>query len=93
MKGAQTIVIGEGAWRSTFGSVALATSGSGDVLAGILGGLLARGAAPTLAALWAVYLHGQAGHRLSERHGSVGALARELPDEIPRLMMDVQHTR
>jgi hydroxyethylthiazole kinase-like uncharacterized protein yjeF len=90
MKGAETIVIGEGAWRSSFGSVALATSGSGDVLAGIIVGLLARGTAPTLAALWATFLHGQAGNRLAERHGSVGALARELPDEIPRLMMDVQ---
>jgi ADP-dependent NAD(P)H-hydrate dehydratase len=93
MKGAETIVIGDGAWRSTFGSVALATSGSGDVLAGIIGGLLARGAPPTLAALWGVFLHGQAGHRLAEKHGNVGALARELPNEIPRLMMDLNRSR
>lgn len=86
MKGAETYVVGEGSWRACFGSIALATSGSGDVLAGILGGILARGADPTLAALWAVYLHGEAGRLLGIRHGSVGALARELPDEIPRLM-------
>lgn len=93
MKGEETIIMGEGAWRSTFGHVALATSGSGDVLAGILGGLLARGVSPTLASLWAVYLHGQAGHRLAEKHGRFGALARELPDEIPRLMADVDRGR
>jgi NAD(P)H-hydrate repair Nnr-like enzyme with NAD(P)H-hydrate dehydratase domain len=86
MKGADTFVVGDEIWRARFGSIALATSGSGDVLAGLLGGLLARGTDPTLAALWAVYLHGEAGRRLGLRQGSVGALAREFPDEIPRLM-------
>jgi hydroxyethylthiazole kinase-like uncharacterized protein yjeF len=86
MKGAETFIVGKEVWRSCFGSIALATSGSGDVLAGVLGGILARGANPTLAALWAVFLHGEAGKRLGLRHGNVGALARELPAEIPRLM-------
>lgn len=86
MKGAETFIVGDEKWRARFGSVALATSGSGDVLAGILAGILARGTEPTLAALWAVYLHGEAGRLLGVRHGSVGTLARELPDEIPRLM-------
>jgi hydroxyethylthiazole kinase-like uncharacterized protein yjeF len=86
MKGAETYVVGDGTWRARFGSVALATSGSGDVLAGILGGILARGTEPNLAALWAVYLHGEAGRLLRLRHGSVGTLARELADEVPRMM-------
>lgn len=86
MKGAETFIVGDEQWRARFGSVALATSGSGDVLAGVLVGILARGTEPTLAALWAVYLHGEAGRLLAARHGSVGTLARELPDEIPRLM-------
>jgi len=92
MKGADTFIVGEDIWRASFGSIALATSGSGDVLAGILGGLLARGTEPTLAALWAVYLHGEAGRRLGLKLGSVGALARELPHEIPGLMASFEET-
>jgi hydroxyethylthiazole kinase-like uncharacterized protein yjeF len=68
------------------GGVGLATSGSGDVLAGIVGGLAARGAGPLSAALWGVYLHGEAGRRLSREVGRVGFLARDLLDLIPRLM-------
>lgn len=67
----------------------LAISGSGDVLAGILAGLLARGATPLQGALWAVYLHAQAGVRVSDRMGPLGLLARELPAEIPGLMRDL----
>ncbi len=92
MKGAETYVVGDGTWRACFGSIALATSGSGDVLAGILGGIMARGTDPTLAALWAVYLHGEAGRLLGVRHGSVGTLARELPDQVPRLMANFEGT-
>ena len=68
------------------GGVGLATSGSGDVLAGVLVGLAARGAKPVEAALWSVYLHGEAGRRLADRVGPLGFLARELPAEIPRLL-------
>jgi hydroxyethylthiazole kinase-like uncharacterized protein yjeF len=67
------------------GNVGLATSGSGDVLAGIIGGLLARGAPPLHAAGWGVYLHARAGDALAKRIG-FGFLARELSAEIPRLM-------
>jgi ADP-dependent NAD(P)H-hydrate dehydratase len=72
-------------YRKTCGDVGLATSGSGDTLAGIIGGLLARGAEPVQAAVWGVYLHGRAGEVLSERIG-MGFLAREIPGEIPSLM-------
>ncbi|MET0281978.1 MAG: NAD(P)H-hydrate dehydratase [Steroidobacteraceae bacterium] len=64
----------------------LGTSGSGDVLAGVLTGLLARGADVLTAAVWAVHLHAQAGERLSQSVGPVGFLARELPAQIPALM-------
>jgi ADP-dependent NAD(P)H-hydrate dehydratase len=88
MKGARTFIVtpqGQ-AWCCDRGNVGLATSGSGDTLAGIIGGLLARGAAPAEAAVWGVFLHGEAGARLSRRHGRVGFLARELPGEIPQIM-------
>lgn len=64
------------------GGPGLATGGSGDVLAGIIGGLLARGVAPQIAAAWGVWLHGEAGRALAP----LGFLARELLPHIPRLM-------
>ena len=68
------------------GDVGLATSGSGDTLAGVVAGLLARGCTPLRAAVWSVFLHGSAGNRLAKRIGRVGYLARELLDEIPLVM-------
>jgi hydroxyethylthiazole kinase-like uncharacterized protein yjeF len=91
MKGASTHVVspnGE-AWRSENGSIGLATSGSGDTLAGILAGLLARGTDPALATIWAVYMHGEAGRRLAKRNGTLGLLAREIPGEIPSIMQEL----
>ncbi len=70
----------------TYGRIGLATSGSGDTLAGIVTGLLARGATPLHAAIWGVFLHGAAGNVLSKRVGRIGFLARELLDEIPAIM-------
>jgi hydroxyethylthiazole kinase-like uncharacterized protein yjeF len=90
MKGVDTYVVGaEQAWLSRHGSLALATSGSGDTLAGILVGLLARGTTPLLSVLWAVHLHAAAGERLAGRYGRVGALAREIPAEVPMLMEEL----
>lgn len=88
MKGAQTwIVDPQGArWLYEGGGIGLATSGSGDALAGIVVGLLARGVSPLTAALWGVYLHGEAGRRLAASVGPIGFLARELSGEVPRLM-------
>ena len=64
----------------------LGTSGSGDVLAGVIAGLVARGAEPLVAAAWGVWLHAQAGLALGARVGPVGYLAREISPEVPRLM-------
>jgi ADP-dependent NAD(P)H-hydrate dehydratase len=68
------------------GGVGMATGGSGDVLAGVIAGLLARGADPLLATAWGVWLHGHAGRRMAARHGPIGFLARELLPEVPRLL-------
>jgi hydroxyethylthiazole kinase-like uncharacterized protein yjeF len=73
-------------YRFEGGGVGLATSGSGDTLAGIVGGLSARGADPLTATLWGVYLHGEAGRRLTKQMGRVGFLARDLLELIPGLM-------
>jgi hydroxyethylthiazole kinase-like uncharacterized protein yjeF len=74
------------AWAYGGGAPGLGVSGSGDVLAGIVGGLLARGAEPIHALLWAVWLHGEAGAALSKRIGPIGFLAREIAGEIPALL-------
>jgi ADP-dependent NAD(P)H-hydrate dehydratase len=68
------------------GTVGLATSGSGDTLAGIVAGLAARGTPAAHAAVWGAYLHGAAGRALARRIGPIGFLARELLDEIPAIM-------
>lgn len=86
LKGAEThVATPEGqVWRNSGGVSSLGVSGSGDVLSGVIGGLLARGAAPSTAAIWAVYAHAQAGRRLSSSVAPQGFLAREILDCIPR---------
>jgi ADP-dependent NAD(P)H-hydrate dehydratase len=66
------------------GNAGLGTSGTGDVLSGIVAGLAARGADVLQAAAWAVYVHGRAGDSLARSIGPLGYLARELLPEIPR---------
>lgn len=68
------------------GGTGLATGGSGDVLAGAIGGLLSRGTPPLVAAGWGVWLHGQSGRRVATTSGPIGFLAREIPAEFPRLL-------
>ena len=78
------------AWQSGNGGVGLGTSGSGDVLAGVVGGLLARGAEPAQAGVWGQYAHAAAGDQLAARTGRVGFLARELLDEVPSVLASLQ---
>lgn len=68
------------------GNVGMATGGSGDVLAGIAGALLARGCEPLQAALWSVWLHGETGRRCVETIGPLGFLARDMLGFIPPVM-------
>jgi NAD(P)H-hydrate epimerase len=65
---------------------ALATGGTGDVLSGIIGGLIAQGSDPYAAAVTGVYIHGAAGRRLAHRLGDSGLLASDLLLEIPAVM-------
>jgi hydroxyethylthiazole kinase-like uncharacterized protein yjeF len=68
------------------GNVGMATGGSGDVLSGVAGALLARGCEPLQAALWSVWLHGEAGRRCVETIGPLGFLARDMLGFIPPVM-------
>jgi hydroxyethylthiazole kinase-like uncharacterized protein yjeF len=78
-------------WEIAAGHAGLATSGSGDVLAGCVTGLLARGATAAQAACWATHLHSTAGDRLAGRVGPLGFLGRELLDELPPLLLELAH--
>ncbi|WP_296605800.1 NAD(P)H-hydrate dehydratase, partial [Nocardioides sp.] len=73
-------------WVVEGGGPGLGVSGSGDVQAGIVAGLLARGAEPAQAAVWGAYLHARAGERLAGSVGQVGYLARELPPVVPTVL-------
>jgi ADP-dependent NAD(P)H-hydrate dehydratase len=88
LKGAETFIAAPDgrAFCNRAGNVGLATSGSGDMLAGLIAGLAARGAEPLKAATWGVHLHGLAGDALAKSMGGLGFLARELLAEIPPLM-------
>lgn len=77
-------------WTSAGGASGLGTSGSGDVLAGAVGGLLAGRAPLDQAACWGVALHTTAGDRLAAAVGPLGFLARELVDEIPKVLVELR---
>jgi hydroxyethylthiazole kinase-like uncharacterized protein yjeF len=77
------------AWVEESGDAGLGTSGSGDARAGIVAGLLGRGADPAQAACWGAYVHAVSGQRLTPRHGRTGFLARELVDEVARTIATV----
>ena len=76
-------------WQMTTGYGGLGTSGSGDVLAGAIAGLRARGTTGAQAACWGTHLHAAAADRLASRLGPLGFLARELADELPALMLEL----
>ena len=92
LKGANTIVAtpeGE-AWVSPFATPALATAGTGDVLAGIILGLLAQGLSADEAARLGVYLHGATGLALESEIGTAGVLATDLLPRLPRTIRELR---
>jgi len=85
LKGARTVIAALGGryWINSSGSVALASAGMGDVLTGLIGGLLAQGYGPLEAAQLATYWHGLAGELAARRIGEVGVLATDVIDSLP----------
>jgi NAD(P)H-hydrate epimerase len=92
LKGARTIVASPdgGAAISPTGNPGMATGGTGDVLAGLLGGLLAQGLAPFDAAVLGVFAHGAAGDAIAARQGEVGLVAGDLLPELPPTLAGLQ---
>lgn len=92
VKGPMTVIASPSGelWSHEGGNCGLATSGSGDTLAGAIGGLCARGATLAQACAWGVVLHARAGDRLARRMGPVGYLARELPAEMLAVLRELE---
>lgn len=88
LKGARTVVAAPDgrAWINPTGSPALATGGSGDVLAGVIGALVGRGIDPLAAALVGAFAHGWAGQTLAARLGLTGVVAGDLPVAVARAL-------
>ncbi len=76
------------AWVCRTGGPALATAGTGDVLAGLCAGLLAQGLAPEAAAVCAVHLGGAAADRYARRRAPRAMVATDLLRMLPRLLHD-----
>lgn len=93
LKGSRTLVAEpEGRVRvNPTGGPFLATGGTGDVLTGMITGLLAQGLAPGDAAACAAYVHGMAGRRAAERTGD-GTTAGDVLDHVAQALVEVRGT-
>jgi NAD(P)H-hydrate epimerase len=92
LKGAETVIAAPDGKASIgpAGNPALATAGTGDVLAGVIAGLLAQGLAPFDAARLGVYLHAQAGQIVRREVGEAGALAGDLLLRLPQAIRELR---
>ena len=74
---------------NTTGNAGMATAGSGDVLTGIISGLLAQGYSPQFSAIMGVYIHGVAGDLAEKVHGSYGMVASDIVENIGRAIKEI----
>jgi hydroxyethylthiazole kinase-like uncharacterized protein yjeF len=93
LKGQRTVVCEKGgrAAINPTGNPGMATAGTGDVLAGVIGALLAR-QDPWMASTAGVYVHGLAGDRAAARHGEAGMLAGDLIEALPEAIRVVEES-
>jgi NAD(P)H-hydrate epimerase len=92
LKGQRTL-IAEPAGRvavNPTGNPGMATAGSGDVLSGVIGALLARGHDAWLAATAGAFIHGWAGDKAAASHGQEGMLASDIADALGTAIASVQ---
>ncbi|MCX7860931.1 MAG: NAD(P)H-hydrate dehydratase [Chloroflexus sp.] len=92
LKGATTVIAAPDGRTLIYDGAnpALATAGSGDVLAGIIAGLLAQGCAPFAAAVLGVYLHGAAGAKARAATGDAGVVAGDLLPLVPQVIRELR---
>lgn len=89
LKGKDTIVSGEETFINPTGNSGMATGGSGDVLSGIIGGLIAQGLSPYNAAVLGVYVHGRAGDIAATDKGKMGIIAGDIAENIPYAVKEI----
>ncbi len=88
LKGRRSIVTdGERYFVNTTGDATLAKAGSGDVLSGLIGSLMAQGMPPFEAAVLGVHRHGLAGELVGRRRGTHGGLATEVADAVADVLL------
>jgi len=92
LKGARTVIATPSgrAFVNLTGNPGMASGGIGDVLTGILGGLLAQGYPPEEAAVLGVFLHGYVGDKIAQRQGEIGILARDVIEGLPRGLTELR---
>lgn len=92
LKGHRTVVASPAGplYINHTGNPGMATAGSGDVLSGILGAFLAKGAPPFEAACWAAYIHGRAGDRAARALGKTALIARDLIEYLPQVFKSLE---
>jgi NAD(P)H-hydrate epimerase len=85
LKGARTVTAGADGtvFVNTTGNPGMASAGTGDILSGVIGGLVGQGYDPIAAAVVGVYLHGLAGDRVAEARGEIGMVATDILEEVP----------
>jgi NAD(P)H-hydrate repair Nnr-like enzyme with NAD(P)H-hydrate dehydratase domain len=90
IKGAHTmIVFGDTIYINTTGNPGMATAGSGDVLSGMITGLLSQGYDVLLASVFAVYLHGSAGNLASQELSYEAVMAGDIVDYIGQAYIEL----
>ena len=95
LKGAYTVIASpDGQSKiSPIANPGLASAGTGDVLTGVIAGLLAQGLAPFEAAACGVHLHGEAGEIVRARLGDAGMIASDLLPELPKVIKKLKENR
>ena len=90
IKGANTITLFEGKmYINTTGNPGMATAGSGDVLAGVIAGLMSQGYDPLLASIFGVYLHGSAGNIASSKMGYEAMIATDIISDLGNSFLEL----
>jgi NAD(P)H-hydrate epimerase len=75
------------------GNAGMASGGMGDVLAGILAGMLAQGLGPEEALKLGVFLHGYVGDQVASSHGEIGLIASDLVEGLPQGIQQLKGNR
>ena len=92
LKGAGTIIADKegNSWINSTGNPGMASGGTGDVLTGIIGGLLVQGFSPLLVAQMGVYLHGLAGDLAAQKRGETSLIAGDVLENLPEAIRRVK---